>query len=176
MRSSRTHILLSHASKAARRKTMKSWGETQRSRSQHGERGAFSRLKRPKAPPLPAKGAGRWKARKRRATQSGATISFQDEPECILEIPAGLSKRLALGVDPGNLLHPGDIPVALLLDHGGKFSGHCPILARLSGGSGTTAMRGPGAEAEFGVARPDPGGLACNPSSVAFNQIWLMLE
>ena len=50
-----------------------------------------------------------------------SSVFLEDEPECIPEVPAGLSERLALGIDPGNFLHPGDIPVALLLDHGGKL-------------------------------------------------------
>jgi len=62
-----------------------------------------------------------------------SSVFLENEPECILEVSAGFSERLTLGIDPRNFFHPGDIPVALLLDHGGKLSGHRLILTRMSG-------------------------------------------
>ncbi len=52
-----------------------------------------------------------------------ATVFLKDKVKSFLQVSAGLGKRLALRVDPGNLFHPGNVPAAFLFDDGCEFPG-----------------------------------------------------
>lgn len=55
---------------------------------------------------------------------SKKAVFFQNEVERLFQISTGLHQCLTLSIYTRNLLHPRDVPSALLLNHGGEFSRH----------------------------------------------------